>query len=227
MNKYYLPRWMVPRRNKTGEYQLDAPVFMLRCWTHFFGFAWEISARGASEWVDCWGHPKSHQAQEIQRSTRWRGELISHPKTRCANRPQRRHGAVLICVLACSLTALSLSILAVRTTLRSARESKQALKLRQAEWLLNAGLLRAKQKLQVAHYTGETWEIPATVTRTDAAVIRIRVEPVQSESDLQSNTVSITVESGLSPKSLQRSCKLTIQSPKHPSSNGANDASVL
>ena len=143
------------------------------------------------------------------------------------SRPQQRLGAVLICVLACSLTALSLSILAVRTTLRSARESKQTLKLRQTEWLLNASVLRAKQKLQVAHYTGEVWEIPATVTRSDAAVVRIRVEPVQSQNNSRSNTVTITVESGLSPKSLLRSCKLTIQSPQQPSSNGANDASKL
>ena len=130
------------------------------------------------------------------------------------SRPQRRCGAVLICVLACSLTALSLSILAVRTTLRSARESRQTLKLRQSEWLLNAGVLRAKQKLQIAHYTGETWEIPATVTRSDAAVVRIRVEPGQSENNPQYITVTISVESGLSPKSLLRSCKLTIQSPQ-------------
>lgn len=142
-------------------------------------------------------------------------------------RPQRRCGAVLICVLACSLTALSLSILAVRTTLRSAREIKQTLRLRQSEWLLNAGVLRAKQKLQVAHYTGEIWEIPASVTRSDAAVVRISVEPVQSENNPQSNTVTITVECGLSPKSLLRSCKLTIQSPRQPSSNGADDASKL
>lgn len=143
------------------------------------------------------------------------------------SKPSRRHGAVLICVLACSLTALSLSIIAVRTTLRSARESKQTLKLRQTEWLLTAGVLRAKQKLQVAHYTGETWEIPATVTRADAAVVRISVEPIQSEKYPHSNTVTITVESGLSPNALLRSCKLTIQSPQQPSSNGADDASKL
>ena len=140
---------------------------------------------------------------------------------------QRRHGAVLICVLACSLTALSLSIIAVRTSLRSARESKQTLKLRQTEWLLNAGVLRAKQKLQVAYYSGETWEIPTTVTRAEPAVIRIVVEPAHSESNSAIYTISVTAECGSSPHMLKRSCKLTIQSPQDPSSTGADDASKL
>jgi hypothetical protein len=129
------------------------------------------------------------------------------------HRPTQRHGAVLICVLACCFTALSLSLIAVRQALRSTRESKQILKLRQTEWLLNAGVLRVRQKLQDAHYTGETWEIPASVTGSEAAVVSVNIEPASSADNGLARTVTITVESGMSPNTLRRSCQLTVTQP--------------
>ncbi len=126
----------------------------------------------------------------------------------------RRRGAVLICMLACCLTALSLSAISMQLALRSARESKHVLKLRQAEWLLNAGVLRAKNNLQDAQYTGETWDMPATVTRSDAAVVRITVEPNAQAIESESSIVTITAVSGTSPNTLQRSCQLTVAKPR-------------
>jgi hypothetical protein len=127
----------------------------------------------------------------------------------------RRRGAVLICVLACCLTALSLSLTAVRQALRSTRESKQLLKLRQTEWLLNAGVLRVRQKLQDVAYTGETWEIPSSVTRSEAAVIWISVDPSSSAapSGTYIRTVTITAETGTTPHAMRRSCQLTLAQP--------------
>ncbi len=127
----------------------------------------------------------------------------------------RRRGAVLVCTLACCLTALSLSVISVRLALRSARESKQVLKLRQAEWLLNAGVQRAKRNAQDIHYSGETWEIPATVTGSEGATVWIAVEPNTDGSPVDTSTFTITIESGTTPHAIRRSYLLTIATRPH------------
>ncbi len=110
----------------------------------------------------------------------------------------RRRGIVLICVLACCLTALSLGTLAVRMSLRSVRECRQTLRYRQAQWLLVAGVQRASQKLNDSTYTGEVWELPKSVTGSEAARIRIEVAALEAGVPVNppANSVNVIVEFG-------------------------------
>lgn len=130
----------------------------------------------------------------------------------------RSRGAILICVLACCLTALSLGVTAVHQALRAARASKQTHQLRQSEWLLHAGLVRAQQQMHDPSYTGETWEIPADVTGSRAAVVTIDIVSQTGPSEHES-LVGITVEFGLAPHMQRSSGQFLVARPVSANTN--------
>lgn len=130
----------------------------------------------------------------------------------------RSRGAILICVLACCLTALSLGVTAVHQALQAARESKQTHQLRQTEWLLHAGLVRVQQQMRDPSYTGETWEIPAEVTGSLAAVVTIDIAPQTGPSEHESS-VGIIVEFGLAPHMQRSSGQFLVAHPVSANTN--------
>ncbi len=104
-----------------------------------------------------------------------------------------RSGAVLICVLTCLLVVSGLAV----AMLKSALQARQAVRLErhraQAELLLEAGILRAVDKLSHdAEYRGEVWELPAATLST-AEPVRVEID-LATTSDEASAAVSIVVQ---------------------------------
>lgn len=109
-------------------------------------------------------------------------------------RPHRdRSGAVLICVLTCLLVVSGLAV----AMLKSALQARKAVRLErhraQAELLLEAGILRAVDKLSHdAEYRGEVWELPAA-TLSDTEPARVEID-IATSSDNVSQAVSIVAQ---------------------------------
>lgn len=75
---------------------------------------------------------------------------------------RRRQGTVLICMLACVLISTTLASVTIHSALISRKEARLRHRLQQTEWLLDAGIQRAKAKLGVSsNYAGERWDVPA------------------------------------------------------------------
>ncbi len=87
-----------------------------------------------------------------------------------------RSGAILICVLTCTLISLSLAAAAMQVSLRALRASKQTLRLRQTQWLLDAGVQRARRAVLREDYSGEHWSLGAEQLAGEPGVVTIEIE---------------------------------------------------
>lgn len=110
--------------------------------------------------------------------------------------PQLRAGAVLICVLACTLIAMSLAASSIHLALQGARASKQNLRLRQTQWLLQAGVQRAHQALQQPDYDGEEWIVPEEFLPESQGRVVIDVTSANTDSEEAERFVTVTAEYG-------------------------------
>lgn len=115
-----------------------------------------------------------------------------------SKRTARRHrqGVVLVCVLACMLIAITLAASTVHMALKGARASKLNLRSRQTQWLLQAGMQRARQGLQNPDYTGEVWIVPATHLADLEGRVTISVKPLETSQQTSDRQVTITAEYG-------------------------------
>jgi hypothetical protein len=78
----------------------------------------------------------------------------------CSSR--RTQGTVLVATMVCLAVAMTLVGSMLRSTLQTRRTLQTERQLRQVERLLEAGLVRARQKFaDDPSYRGETWRIPA------------------------------------------------------------------
>ena len=75
----------------------------------------------------------------------------------------KRTGTVFVCVLACSLIAITLGASAIHLSLKSARAGQRTLAARQAEWLLDAGVRRSLDQLSGGAPQLEQWRVPQSV----------------------------------------------------------------
>lgn len=89
---------------------------------------------------------------------------------------RRRSGVILICVLTCTLISLSLAAAAMHLSLHALRVSKQTLRLRQTQWLLDAGVQRARQSVLQQDYSGESWSLAAEQLAGEPALVTIEIE---------------------------------------------------
>lgn len=88
----------------------------------------------------------------------------------------RRTGAVLVGVLVCLSIATAIAALTVRQSLDARRQGRVERQLRQTQYLLDAGIRRATERLRAdASYVGETWEPTAALPRFGTARVEIRV----------------------------------------------------
>ncbi len=124
----------------------------------------------------------------------------------------RRSGAILICVLTCTLIALSLAAAAMQLSLQSLRASKQTLRLRQTQWLLDAGIQRARRAVLRQDYSGERWSLSAEQLAGEEGVVIIEVElrdgatPTKETDDSAQGLATVTARYGDSPAdTIQRS----------------------
>lgn len=98
----------------------------------------------------------------------------------------KRRGAILVCVLACLLVATTLAATSLQTALRMRRESRNAFLEQQTEWLLKAGVERARAKYEKDQsYLGEQWDVPESVltVATGKVLINRRGEGLIAEAE--------------------------------------------
>lgn len=94
----------------------------------------------------------------------------------------RRTGAVLIGVLVCLSIATAIAALTVRHSLDARRQGRVERQVRQTQYLLDAGIRRATERLRADEsYVGETWEPTAALPRFGAARVEIRVAAGDAE----------------------------------------------
>lgn len=107
---------------------------------------------------------------------------------------RRRTGAVLISVLACLVVTTAIAALTVRQSLEARRQGRVERQLRQTQYLLDAGIRRAAERLRAdASYSGETWEPTAALARFGAVRVEIRVTTVDGEGAVDNNAVETDV----------------------------------
>lgn len=101
-----------------------------------------------------------------------------------------RSGAVLVCVLACTLIAITLGAAAIRLSLKSARAGQHTLAVRQTEWLLDAGVRRSLDRLTNGNLQNEQWIVPESVLLQGHGM----VECVVAQNPAGDSLVSVTAE---------------------------------
>lgn len=95
---------------------------------------------------------------------------------------RRRTGAVLIAVLACLVVTTAIAALTVRQSLEARRQGRVERQLRQTQYLLDAGIRRAAERLRAdASYSGETWQPTAALARFGAVLVEIRITGVDRD----------------------------------------------
>lgn len=89
---------------------------------------------------------------------------------------KRRNALVTIAVLACLVVIVSLATSLIVSTLRARREVSVLHQVRQTDYLLDAGILLASNRLQDSpDYKGETWEPSDAVPGFHQAKVVINV----------------------------------------------------
>ncbi len=109
----------------------------------------------------------------------------------------RRSGAILLCVLACATVSMALAVIWLHAALQTRREAKRALQLRQAEWLLDAGVRRAVERARDSNdYTGESLQLlPTTSGSVASCDIRIHTD-APPEQQTATQVVNVVVRYG-------------------------------
>lgn len=103
----------------------------------------------------------------------------------------RRTGAVLIAVLACLVITTAIAALTVRQSLEARRQGRVERQLRQTQYLLDAGIRRAAERLRAdASYSGETWEPTAALARFGDVRVEIRITGTDDEDTASEDTAS-------------------------------------
>jgi hypothetical protein len=99
--------------------------------------------------------------------------------------PQKRHGMVLIIILACLAMASVLLIIGVKLAITGHQVTQTVSRMTQAQVLVDSGLERAAAQLAAdAAYTGELWKIPAAdLGGNEPGLVKIDVKTVADQSN--------------------------------------------
>jgi hypothetical protein len=102
-----------------------------------------------------------------------------------SSRRGRRGGSVLVCTIVCLAVVMALLGSLLKSTLLTRQRVRQEQQLRQAEWLIEAGLERARFRLAgEERYSGETWRLPAGRLETgQPGDVSIEVLPAADRDD--------------------------------------------
>lgn len=137
---------------------------------------------------------------------------------------QPHRGTVLICVLACLIAVTALIGSTTQAALRARHAARLQKQVRQAELLLEAGVLRAAQQLKKsASYEGEQWRprllsAPQDSTETEArgdeptraeAVVDIRIAQSDDASTRKVEVVTRLKSPTAGASAIQRSHQFT------------------
>jgi hypothetical protein len=132
-------------------------------------------------------------------------DIASHLAYRQAGSdgPPRRRGTLVVCVVVCLLVATSLAAATTHAALRWRRSLRMEHQMRQTEFLLDAGILRAASQLRrFSDYRGETWRPRSSTVGFESPVVEIRVK---ASEDPQALHVDVVARMGNPLADLQRS----------------------
>ncbi|WP_417747578.1 hypothetical protein [Rosistilla oblonga] len=88
----------------------------------------------------------------------------------------KRRGAIAVAVLVCMMIATALAASTLHSALLGRRETHRLRQLRQTDLLLDAGALRAAERLQRDDaYRGETWRPRDLMPGEGTAIVKIDV----------------------------------------------------
>jgi Tfp pilus assembly protein PilX len=125
-------------------------------------------------------------------------------------RKDRQRGTILICVLTCLLIVTGLAVAMVKSALNARKAVRSELQQAQAQFLLEAGIQRAVDRLsRDANYQGETWELPAASLNDSAPAIVI-ITVTASADDSPAIVSVISQLPADSPLSVRRSHTFTL-----------------
>ncbi|MCC9643924.1 hypothetical protein LOC71_16685 [Rhodopirellula sp. JC740] len=106
-----------------------------------------------------------------------------------------RRGTALVYVLVCLGIAMSLVMTSLKSSLASRRQGQHERRVEQAEWLLEAGLIRAHQSLSAnSEYTGETWIVSDALKKEDNAEIQIAIFPETDSGSPDSSESAVSLQ---------------------------------
>jgi hypothetical protein len=121
-------------------------------------------------------------------------------------RRAEHHGTVLICVLACLAIVTATVAMTAQSALRIRNEARTQRQLLQTQFLCEAGMLRAKQKLQeLPSYSGEEWSPDLSPTSFEVVFITIQVEATDLDSTRLVKVVAKLAEKASSARLIQQS----------------------
>jgi hypothetical protein len=128
-----------------------------------------------------------------------RGEVCSVFST--ALRTSSRQGIAALIALVCLSLATVVGTLLLQAALGEQRYLSRLELQSQGEWLVEAGLSRARARVaKSARYSGETWTIPgSTLGRTQNAIVRIAVGLGASRTPPRHVEVSVTFSESSDP----------------------------
>lgn len=105
----------------------------------------------------------------------------------------RRGAALLLCVLACLLVVIGLVLSLTQSALQARRETRLRIQMRQTDYLLDAGVMRAANRLREStDYAGEQWR--PKLKRFDNALVRIKITADSANADQRN--VEVTADVG-------------------------------
>jgi hypothetical protein len=94
-----------------------------------------------------------------------------------------RRGVVLLCTLVCLSVATVLVVMTTHQSLQTRRQGRIERQLRQTEFLLDAGVRRARAALAADYqYAGEIWQPTAALRQTETVWVEIHVSELQNDS---------------------------------------------
>jgi hypothetical protein len=128
-----------------------------------------------------------------------RGEVCSVFST--ALRTSSRQGIAALIALVCLSLATVVGTLLLQAALGEQRYLSRLELQSQGEWLVEAGLSRARARVaKSARYSGETWTIPgSTLGRTQNAIVRIAVRLSASRTPPRHVDLSVTFSESNEP----------------------------
>ena len=121
------------------------------------------------------------------------------------NRRKRRAGFVMVCVIACTGIVMSIALVMTQASLRQRDVVRQERQLRQAQLLVEAGHLRATEKLiQDQDYQGEAWQLTREgLPGFESALVKITV--TRQDDDTQPRILVVARLPADSDRAIQRS----------------------
>lgn len=135
--------------------------------------------------------------------------ILSRQIIRCGDamryRPADRNGVLTVCVLVCLTISATIMIVIAGSALRARRNVQFEHQMAQTGWLLDAGIIRARNQLKgQLNYSGETWKPTGAIEDFGTAEVEITVTADTNEGRTINVTATI-VESAARARTTRRS----------------------